>query len=496
MPILSETLCNRRWLIRSGASVVGWYVTRLGPVWAQRSPTPDTQALQSALSSGNGKILTIDRSYRVAAPDNHFFSDTQSDPQSAAVTIRSNMTIDGKGIGAIIGTTPDKSVIQVYDGPRPVNRVVIRNVRLQQPDSLILGDGRNHGLTDDYFALRFNGVSDCEATNIVIETCSLGVTFQFNQYAKPTDAASRASRNNRSSNIRIKRCTYLGLQLAGESFGSHTDYTMHGESKAGGGLAATHGIRLIGAVNSYIRAVCEKNEVTGHVIDGFSNALSMQQWCRNNTVSITSRGCKNGVNVSRSLPHSRYGEPVDTTAQQNSVTIKHEGGAYGIYSDGGSHNTFDVQITGTSICGINERPSMGTPGLSTGNTYRGSISDPGKRGAQLAGDDTTIDLDIAGSGQPATDAGCLIMGDSVKGRVAVRGCKAGVMVSGGNANLAVKIMQCRMALVITGDGNTLACDIDGDVMISGNHNRLTGRIRGRVTVAPQTVGNDVSVGAT
>lgn len=498
MSFLSDKVLHRRRILFGSVALAGFSACRLKSAESGNS-TDDTASLETAIENSRGKRLIIARGYRVAA-GKRYFSDTIPDPHSAALTIKSGMILDGNGSGLISCSTPDKSVIEVYNGMTPVSGVQIKNVHLSQLDSSILGDGKNHGLTDDYFALRFNGASYCDAENIIIETCSLGVTFQFNQYAMPRrDPLLRASHNNKSRKITIKRCTYMGLQLGGEAEGTHTEYTIVGKSRFGRGRASTHGIRLIGynnmASEKSVNAICQNNKVTGHVIRGFANALSIQQWVRNNLVSLTSRDCRFGINITRQPEKSPYGNPSDATAQQNDISIDHNGGDYGIHNDGGSNNRFTVAISDTTLRGIYEAPSRSTPGLSNGNAYRGTIVRPGKRGADLGGNDTTVDLDITGSGIETTDFGCVVSGIGAHGHLAVRNCKTGVQLTGTKAVLSVKVDRCTNAVVITGDGNTLDCDIDGNVIIAGNHNRISGRVRGHVSEVSHAVGNDVRTSA-
>lgn len=523
--------------------------------------------------------LSLPQHYKVDAGLKHSDPRT-SDPDPSAFRLAgSNYAISGDGSGTIEVDIPDKSIFH-FVNPSPANRpknVILRDFEnVKQPYSRY--DQRS-GLTDDYFAVRFEATETCRAENLHFDSPELALTFQYAQtvlYAKANQfnagaavnvaantitvnahdiatgdkvqvrkngaasapqgivigqsyygiridsnriklATSRAnarsgkaidlkssgsgqlvvssfrrgSFRNRSANCTGQNVRYMFLQLFGEQGGVHSGHRASGLAASGKGRAPGHGVRFAG----YPFAPCEGNFVSGHMFTRFANGFSLQQFSRSNQGSVTAVDCQNGISVARTtdgtLTMGDY-TAAEATPQGNVMILVARDCDFGIYDDGGSHNSYDVNIFGAKQKGIYLSDGGGVEGLATGNKYVGNVRTTGKRAVEIKGPNTTVDLDISGGGISVTDYGLLCTANGLRGSIKVQNCTEGLRISGNNARLTVRVTNTRTALVINGDGCIVDCDIDGDVIIGGNNNKLTGTVRGTITLGGSPKNNDLS----
>jgi hypothetical protein len=201
-------------------------------------------------------------------------------------------------------------------------------------------------------------------------------------------------------------------------------------------------------------------------------------------VEVRARDCQNGASIVRSAN-------AGSAASHNAVRLITQGGDYGLYDDGGSYNTYDVDILDPGRRGINATDGGAIRGLATGNLYRGRVrkttAGSTTRLAQLDGPDTRIDLDLEGSGTASGDTafGLVSTGSNLNGAVRARNCQVGVQLGGARGRVSVRTSSCGTDLVITSTARNLVvdCDCAGNVVVSpGARNIvLIGRVGGRVT---------------
>lgn len=138
-------------------------------------------AVNGIVSRGSGRSLAMSLSYEVSAgaewPDPN-----ASDPNPSALQIsQSDLMISGEGTGGLSVNMPDKGIFHFRNevvAQRPRNIVLRDFAKLSQPASNWPTYG---GLTDDYFAVRFEAAENCRVENLNFDRAEIALTFQFKQ---------------------------------------------------------------------------------------------------------------------------------------------------------------------------------------------------------------------------------------------------------------------------------------------------------------------------
>jgi hypothetical protein len=470
-------LTDRRTFLAAGTAAVAALTTTrfFTQQHAADGSTDDRMPLAAALARGAGKVILLPGRYIVSAgavnPNPRV-----SDPEPSALIISASGTIiDGEGTGEIEVDTADKTIFHVKnpsERSRPVGGAIRNFRRLTQP----YGSPQASGLNDDYAVIRMEAARDWVIENIHVDRCEIAFSDHCAQTVAYTD---RTARRNIVNGFTIAKCGYMGFQLFGCYDGSYTGLSAHGEDSDGSSRAGAHGLRLVG----FDFALCQGNEASG-VFERFANGLSIQNHAMHNRVEVRALDCQNGASIVRSADAA-------SAAKHNTVRLITVGGDYGLFDDGGSYNSYEVDILNPGIRGINATRGGAIRGLATGNLYRGRIrkttTGSTTRLAQLDGPDTRIDLDLEGNGTTSRDTafGLVSTGRNLTGAVRARNCRIGVQLGGAGGRVSVRTTSCGTDLVIARTARNLVvdCDCSGNVVVSSGATNiaLTGRVAGRVT---------------
>lgn len=371
-----------------------------------------------------------------------------------------------------------RPVLYVSAAVRHTEGVLIEGLRFSQPAAPVF----RGGTSNNHFALKLSGVrravlSDLEFAGVRGAGADLGLHVGYGEGGM----ADRASTGVVADNIRGSGLRGIGFELFGSRGGDFRRLNFRGGG-GGGAYGLMSGVRI----TSYDFAPNISNFVEARVAR-FRVGLSVQAHNFDNTVMFEAEDCDIGLHV-----HGR-GESRDSrdVSRNNVFYLTAKGCRQAVY-DGGSDNEFFVDVVGSRSHGILATGGRGEARLGTGNSYSGSIRQFVGRGAEIAGDNASVDLVIEGRGHEASAIGFSSKGIRLRGVVKAAHAETGVSLEGRGADLSVQVTDCRNALIVSGDANVVRCDIEGAVTVTGRGNHLFGRIRGPVHISGAENRNDAT----
>jgi hypothetical protein len=372
------------------------------------------------------------------------------------------------GSGVIEVATPGRSVIHFTGRKAPIRGIVIEDVVFAEPHFPQLGGGLNN----DHSCLRLGGVEGALLKNLKFQGLgTVGPDICFHVGFGEVTMPDRGSTGVVATNIKGVGVRAMGFEMFGSRHGQFANLSFAGTGP--GGRAIMHGVRM----TAFDFAHNLNNAVSAQV-SSFETGCSLQRFSRKNTCAIDATDCRIGMHV--------HGAEEDRDAsnvcRDNSVRLVASGCDIALY-DGGSYNSFTVDATDCKDSGIIGKGGRPADGLGVGNRYAGSIRGFRHYGADLAGDHNEIDLAIFGSGMSQSSVGLRSTGRELRGSISVSDVRDGIRLQGHGARINAIAANCARSLILSGDDNEIDCNLDGDVIITGNGNRLRGLIRGHITNA-------------
>jgi len=330
------------------------------------------------------------------------------------------------------------------------------------------------GTNNNHASIKYQGGLRNILRDIKIDG-QLGVSFGTGAIGSP----DRRSMYNSAENITMLN-THMGIEHIGASY-NHTRNIVVAPTEFKG---IFHGIRLTGYdqienPSETAHAPCHGNTGSDYFIKNMSNGISAQNSAKYNSydrVFVTE--CDRAVQILQ-------GTVVGNNPTMNHFDVIGEKVGQAIVNQGGNHNDFELLIDGSAFTdqGIQELTGYSGKGF---NRYRGIIKNSTKTGAQFRYSHNLYALQVSS----ANGNGVNINGSFGNGALTVNGANgAGVSLAGNYNSLQIVATECITALSVSGAGNTLNIVTDGNVIINGDNNVITGYIGG--TLSGSGVGNRV-----
>ena len=399
----------------------------------------------------------------------------------------SRKSIVGASMESIISqVTVDKKVFHFTDnGSSLTETPQVNNVRIQQVNSSSPGGGT----ANNHAPISFTGVHNGQAIGNWLDNTALGIKFEYGTIAL-TDRQTKfglcaLNMFDTPEKMAIENIGGAYTRVLGNAVDGKKDSATRGES---------HSLRLTGVSGGGIspanfEARCEGVVAAGNVFKSMLTGISAQNtasyW---NVNSMYLEDIQVGVQVlagASSDATINHGK-ADFTFKGVNQLVNNDGGQFLDINFNGASVDYDaaIALSGNGIIESNA-PAFGGIGH---NRYSGIMREVDENGIEVRYKNAVLDVSLINVNTAGTASSFAVRlnsgADNCTGKIVVDGCEDGVVIFSDNNILDVHVVGANVAkkaVTISGDNNSIRVFTDGDVIVSGIGNVLTGNITGNLS---------------
>ena len=401
----------------------------------------------------------------------------------------SRKSIIGTSMEAILKQeTVDKKVFHFTDnGSSLTETPQVYNTRIQQVDSSVPGGGT----ANNHAPISFTGVHNGHAVSNWLDNTALGVKFEYGAIV----LSDRQTRHglcafnmfDTPEKMAIENIGGAYTRVVGNGVDGKKDSATRGESHA---LRLT-GVSAGGIAPADFDARCEGVVASANVFRSMLTGISAQNtasyW---NVSALYLEDIQVAVQVlvaAASDATINHGVS-DFTFKEVNQLINNDGGQFLDFRFNGAFVNFDgaIPLSGNAIIESNA-PSFGGAGH---NRYTGIMRDVDENGIEIRYKRAVLNVslvDVNTAGTAGSFAVRLNSGaDNCTGSIVVENCEDGVIILSDNNIIDINVTganPAKKAVTIAGDNNSVRVFTDGDVLVTGIGNVLTGNITGALSDA-------------
>lgn len=359
----------------------------------------------------------------------------------------------------------DKRAFHFSNNTKFIYDPKVSNFEFKQPLSSSPGDG----MANNHASISFLGTINAKSVFNAFRDVALGITFQYGAIGLP----DRQGKHNLAAFNLFDKVEKMTIENIGTAYNRIVGNGIDGKG------STSHGIRITGYGSDSINTPAEGVVSVANVINGMTNAYSLQ-----NTAKFNSIGISSTKDITESLVDLRPPTNVANTVEFNSLlgmTFKNVKRV--ITNDEGQYNEFHFigkDVTGDAISEIGGADY----GVDGHNKYSGIVKNVTGYGAMIRQKKTRLDLDLINvNGKGITLA---VGADGATGNISVDKADMGVEILSSFNLLNLHVTNCTetsgRSIVVGGTGNVIHLYTDKNVTLSGNNNTLIGYVGGTITV--------------